>query len=300
MAVKHRSKQVAAITESQSLSQQRSANSRSFRHILKMARINLLYLYRHRRLPDMVNPTLFTELVQCRKLDRRNAFISSLIDKVQAKEFVETRIGEEWLIPTAWSGVALPVMPQWSYPFIVKSTHGCNQYAVVKCYDDWIKACGKASSWLSKPYGRWLDEDYYADVAPGIIVESFVSDDGALPVDYKFYVFGGKAAFVQVHLNRATNHHWVIFDRKWNCISRKGKTIIAPPASLGAMINAAEKLASGMDFVRVDFYEIAGKPLFGEMTFYPGSGLDPFDPPVIDAIMGDMWLNAKACLESSI
>jgi len=43
--------------------------------------------------------------------------------------------------------------------------------------------------------------------------------------------------------------------------------------------------------VRVDFYEIDGHPRFGEMTFYPGSGLDPFDPPALDAMLGDRWLN---------
>ena len=32
----------------------------------------------------------------------------------------------------------------------------------------------------------------------------------------------------------------------------------------------AGKLSSPFPFVRVDFYEIDGKPVFGEMTFTPG------------------------------
>ena len=60
------------------------------------------------------------------------------------------------------------------------------------------------------------------------------------------------------------------------------------------MLEAAETLAAGMDFVRVDFYEIGGKPLFGEFCLYPGSGLDPFAADWIDAEMGALWLAASA------
>jgi TupA-like ATPgrasp len=266
---------------------------------LKRARIGILYLWRHGRLPNLNEPTLFTEMVQCRKLAGRNAFISSLIDKVRVKEFVDAKLGFEWLIPTIWSGAELPFKPEWDYPFIVKSTHGCNQYAVVRNQDDWSAIRPRALSWLSKPYGGWLDEQYYADVTPGIIVEPFVGKQEMLPIDYKIYVFGGKAAFIQVHIDRATNHHWCLFDPEWNCLSRQSHEGIEPPVSLLAMIEAAEKLANSIDFVRVDFYEIDANPLFGEMTFYPGSGLDPFDPPVIDAVMGSLWLDAIARLETS-
>jgi len=44
----------------------------------------------------------------------------------------------------------------------------------------------------------------------------------------------------------------------------------------------------------VDFYEVDGRPLFGEMTFYPGSGLEPFDPPELDLAMGEYWRAAEA------
>lgn len=56
------------------------------------------------------------------------------------------------------------------------------------------------------------------------------------------------------------------------------------------MIEGAEILADGFDFVRIDFYDVEAVPRFGEMTFYPGSGLDPFDPPLLDAMLGQCWL----------
>ena len=58
------------------------------------------------------------------------------------------------------------------------------------------------------------------------------------------------------------------------------------------MLDAAEELARGFDFLRVDFYEVAGKPLFGEFCLYPGSGLDPFAAEWIDDELGRLWADA--------
>jgi hypothetical protein len=64
---------------------------------------------------------------------------------------------------------------------------------------------------------------------------------------------------------------------------------IERPASLSQMIDAAEKLSDGMSFVRVDLYEINGQPRFGELTFYPASAAEIFDPPEYDRFVGSYW-----------
>jgi TupA-like ATPgrasp len=55
------------------------------------------------------------------------------------------------------------------------------------------------------------------------------------------------------------------------------------------MIDAAGKLSDGMSFVRVDLYEINGQPRFGELTFYPASAAEIFDPPEYDRFVGSYW-----------
>lgn len=65
------------------------------------------------------------------------------------------------------------------------------------------------------------------------------------------------------------------------------------------MLDSAEKIARDFDFARIDFYEIAGEPKFGEVTFYPGSGLDPFDPPELDIVIGALWLAGSGNLTAS-
>ena len=64
----------------------------------------------------------------------------------------------------------------------------------------------------------------------------------------------------------------------------------ARPASLARMIDAAEVLSESMPFVRADFYDIAGRPIFGELTYYPDSGTARFEPPEYDRQVSAMWV----------
>lgn len=259
-------------------------------------RIGLTYLWRHRRWPSLAAPQRFTELVQARKLHDRDARLPVFADKVAVKALVAERLGPEWVIPTLWHGDALPVAAPWPMPFVVKARHGCNQTLIVRSpFVDWHAIRRRAERWTMKPYGRWLDEWLYRHIPPGLLVEPFVGEGGQLPIDYKFYVFAGRVEYVQVHLGRGERHRWLVFDRDWRRVSSPtADADPAAPTSLARMIVAAETLATGFDFARVDLYEVGGRPLFGEVTFYPGSGLDRFDPVSLDTQMGAHWLRAAA------
>lgn len=254
--------------------------------------MRLTYWWRHGRWPSLNRPRLFTELVQVRKLRDRDPRLPLLADKVAAKAFVAERLGAEWVTPTLWHGDALPAVAPWSAPFVVKARHGCKQNAFVRsALDDWQVVRKRAQTWPRRRYGRWLDEWLYRHIPRGLLVEPMIGDAKALPIDYKFYVFGGVVACVQVHLGRGAQHRWIVFDPQWRRLSAATDDLDpAPPASLARMIEAAETLARDFDFVRCDFYEDGGQPLFGEFTFYPGSGLDPFDPVALDRELGARWL----------
>ncbi|HVI91552.1 MAG TPA: ATP-grasp fold amidoligase family protein, partial [Dongiaceae bacterium] len=68
---------------------------------------------------------------------------------------------------------------------------------------------------------------------------------------------------------------------------------VPAPACLTEMIRGAEILAADFSFVRVDLYEVGGKPLFGELTFYPGSGLNRITPPEFDRQLVALWLKKR-------
>jgi len=97
-----------------------------------------------------------------------------------------------------------------------------------------------------------------------------------------------------VDIGREHNHTRAIFDREWlkmpfTTTFPMETANIERPASLSQMIDAAEKLSDGMSFVRVDLYEINGQPRFGELTFYPASAAEIFDPPEYDRFVGSYW-----------
>lgn len=259
-------------------------------------RLHLLYLIRHQRRVNLVDPATLTALIQWRKLHDRDARLPQLIDKLTAKYHAAEVLGQDWITPTLWSGTRLPEQPLWPTPFVVKSRHGCNQRHFIRTgQEDWHAIRADADRWMRRDYGKWLDEWGYRHVPRGLIVEPFVGQNNVLPIDYKLFVFGGKVTHIQVHLDRETAHHWMVFDRNWTRLSRpvpEGDP--PPPASLSEMMRGAEALARNFDFVRADFYEISGKPRFGELTFYPGSGLCKVDPPWLDAEWGRLWLEAIA------
>jgi len=266
--------------------------------LMAKIRVNLTYLWGHRRLPNLSDPHRFTELVQMRKLADRSPSQRLLMDKLAAKALAQRVLGEDWVIPTIWSGLLLPDQPPFPFPAILKARHGCNQYAVLREAPDaprWRGLQHRAARWVQRPYGLWLDEWAYRDIARGLLAEPLLGNGSDLPIDYKIYVFGGQATHVQVHLGRARNHRWILHDRHWRQLVPMPDSP-PPPHALAAMLAAAEALAAGQDFVRVDFYEIAGKPLFGEFCLYPGSGLDPFAADWIDFELGELWLKASTSL----
>ena len=251
-------------------------------------RVSVAYWWRHGRWPDLDRPRRFTEWVQWRKINDRDEKLARLTDKSIAKRVAADLLDPSFLIPTLWRGRQLPEWPPAPLPLIVKANHGCNQFLVVETLDDWRRARSIAPRWLRSSYGDWLDEWHYRAARRDIIVEPFLGEGGRLPLDYKIYVFGGRAEMVQVHQERRTNHRWSQWSRDWRPLARNAQDV-EPPRSLLKMLEAAELLAGNRDFLRVDFYEVDGQPLFGEFCLFPGSGLDPFDPVTIDERLGGLW-----------
>ena len=143
-------------------------------------------------------------------------------------------------------------------------------------------------------YGQLLDEWIYSQIPLGLLVEPFIGASETFPIDYKIFVFGGRAVCVKVDRDRELGHWRAIYDLNWAPIwVPKGWPQTDPPPSLSRMIEAAEALAADFDFARVDFYDVDGKPRFGEITFYPGSGLSPL-PRSLDLWLGSKWTAARS------
>jgi hypothetical protein len=159
---------------------------------------------------------------------------------------------------------------------------------------DWSKIEPLCAKWMGEVYGDWGGEWVYWNIKRQLLVEPFIGALAKLPVDYKLWTFHGRVEFIQVDIDRETNHTRVMFDRDWkplpfNIHYETYQGEIPRPSSLSKMLEAAEILSERVPFVRVDFYEIEEKPRFGEMTYYPDSGWARFLPHEYDAKVGALW-----------
>ena len=89
-----------------------------------------------------------------------------------------------------------------------------------------------------------------------------------------------------------------MYDIEWNKLDvEKGveseEKVLAKPQNFEKMVEIAKKLSEDFDFVRVDLYEVDGKPYFGELTFTPGNGFSPFRPQKWDKIFGEPYILPK-------
>lgn len=116
--------------------------------------------------------------------------------------------------------------------------------------------------------------------------------------DYKLFCFNGKPKVTLVCSERFSEGglREDFFDEHWNhtTIKRPGhpnsNTAILKPINYEKMKMFARQLSQGSPFMRVDFYETNGKLYFGELTFYPASGFEEFEPDEWDYILGE-WLH---------
>ena len=105
-------------------------------------------------------------------------------------------------------------------------------------------------------------------------------------VDYKVWAFNGKPAYVWTCHNRTKDSCVVgVYDLDWRfhpeySVSNSHYILasqpIPRPSSLDRILHAASVLSEGFPQARVDFYEVDGKPYFGEITFTAASGFNDF------------------------
>ena len=113
--------------------------------------------------------------------------------------------------------------------------------------------------------------------------------------DYKFFCFNGKMKFMKVDFDRFTDHHANYYDRQFQLLDF-GECDFPPvkeknidrPIEFGKMIQLAETLSKECRFARVDFYEVQERVYFGEITFYPSSGVGKLIPEMADTEIGKL------------
>ena len=249
---------------------------------------------------NLDNPKSFNEKLQWLKLYDRNSEYTKMVDKYEVKKYVSNIIGEEYIIPTlgiynSFEEINFDKLPN---QFVLKCTHDSG--GIVICKDknnlDVKQAKNKINKSLKKNYYYSGREWPYKNVKPRIIVEKYMEESDKKELkDYKLFCFNGIPQIVLVCSERYSSENmcetW--FDMNWNLIyvvesGHRIDTTISKPKKFKEMIALSKKLSKGIPFIRVDWYEIKGKLYFGELTFYPASGFEKFEPEEWNYKMGEM------------
>lgn len=261
--------------------------------------LRLLFGFHMGKRLNLRDPKTFNEKLQWLKLfDRRDCY-TEMVDKISAKAYAERKIGKEHIIPTycVWETpdeIDLEVLPE---SFVLKCNHsgGNSSVFVVKDKSQFdLEAARKGLAHTMKgSIYRAFREWPYKNVKPRILAEKMLATDID---DYKFFCFNGSVESVMACYDRGTGDtKFYFFDRNWQLqrYNVRGKNapegFTAPkPKNVEKMFEIASKLSEGIPFVRVDLYNVDGEIYFGEMTFYPASGLDQNILKEADEMFGNL------------
>ena len=136
----------------------------------------------------------------------------------------------------------------------------------------------------------------YKNVENRIICEEYLESPESYGLnDYKVFCFNGVPKLIQVDYDRFTEHKRNLYTPQWVFIDEKVAyendpcANIPKPQNLEEMLACARKLSNGFPHVRVDFYSIGERLVFGELTFYHGAGYLKFENEEFEKKLGNLW-----------
>ena len=255
---------------------------------------------------NLENPKSFSEMIQWIKLYYHNPVMSRCADKVLFKEYIKEKLGEGYSakVYDVWETaeeVNLRDVPERCAVKSNCSSDGCNIMLITdKSKIDFDKAEKEIKT-------SWFDRlklhtnsfaNYYYEVQPKVYVEEYLEEAD----DYDVLCFHGEPKFVYVKtehfnngVNREVGYPMSFYTTDWQYIDTKYKELptqkdIPKPAHLKEMLEISRKLSKEFPFVRVDFFENAGKLYVAEFSFAPWAGLRAYEPEAMDYEMGK-WLD---------
>lgn len=252
------------------------------------------------------NPQDLNEKINWLKLYGETSDWVRLGDKYRMREYVTERGYGDMLVPLIgkWDRVEDIDWDALPNQFVMKMNNGSGDICI--CQDKarldipyWKKRFAEI---YHKKFGLNMGEMHYAKMRPCIIAEELLdctkqSVETSSLIDYKIWCFNGEVAYIMTCSDRKDGIVYLAtYDLTWqkhpeyirdtpHC--RRASITLPRPTSLDKMIRVASDLSKGHPQVRIDFYEVDGKPYIGELTFTSNSGyMDYFSREILQ-IMGE-------------
>ena len=258
---------------------------------------------------NLENPRTFNEKLQWIKLNYHDDLMTTCVDKYTVRDYVEQCglgkiLNELYAVYDRPEEIDFSKLPDTCF---LKCTNGCDGNFL---FD---RGNGVNTKLFNKRFNRILNDNLYyygrewpyKNVQPKIIVEKVLRDkNGKLPIDYKFFCFNGKAEFVFINKDVCDENGvhrkddiWDVFDLELNpldftigdCFDNSDDYFrVNKPENWEKMIEYAEILSKPFPHARIDFYNIDGKIIFGEITFFHCSGFSEIKPIEWDYKLGEL------------
>lgn len=262
----------------------------------------LQYWIKLKRWPDLKHPKRYTEKLQVYKMNYRNPVMTQCVDKYEVHSYVEGKglgaiLNKVYGIYDSTEDIDFAKLPN---KFVAKTTGGGGGENVAVIRDaantNLEELRGKLTLWLKDMGASYGREWAYDGIKKNrIIVEELLEDDenadGSID-DYKMMCFDGKFKSLWIDKGRYSDHHRGFWDENLHFLPNvysDHDTFKEPPVlprNIEEMIKIAERLSEDFPYARVDLYNIKGRIVFGEITFYPWSGYVQFTPDSFDFELG--------------
>ena len=256
--------------------------------------------------PDFSNPKTFAEKLQYLKMHYHNLLQNVCSDKFTVCDYVRQCgypeiLKEVYQVCESPEDIDLSLMPD---RFFVQCSHTQGYNYIVDKNDAATLAEVKKlyKVLLKRKHYMGLRENCYQNLVPRIICGEYLQQPGKQSLtDYKFYCFQGEAKYFMVsygeYTGAASNHK---FDMNWNSIDKYFKTSqtvsaedVERPEHFDQMVKIAETLSKPFPHVRVDLYNLDGRIVFGEMTFYSAGGFVKVESDEMNRTIGS-WIDLPA------
>lgn len=265
--------------------------------------LRMFYYLQMGQVLHLKKPRKYTEKIQWLKLHDRKPEYTMMVDKILVKEYVSKKISKDIVVPIlaeyeSVQDIDIDKLPD---QFVLKTNHSGGNTGVVVCKDKRIFDVNEAKAKLQNSLAGCAGyDDYlewpYKDVKRKVFAEAYLEDETGGLMDYKFMCFNGEPKFIHICPDRNSGGpiHFDYYDLDWNKLPftiehPNSDIIVSQPKSFDQMLEYAKILSAGIPLSRIDFYEVAGKPYFGEITFYPYSGMEKFDKEEWNIKLGD-WI----------
>ncbi len=234
------------------------------------------------------NPQTLNEKINWLKFYGDTSQWSFLADKVRVRDYVKERIGEDVLpkLYGIWNNANDIDFSKLPRRFVLKTNHGCGTVIPVSNQNliNKEQVVNQLNKWIGTKFGYDTIEPHYMKIKPLVYAEELLENDSEFSsslADYKVFCLDGKPYCVLVCCDRIIGSHPNL--SFYNCDWEPMKDIlpgshkdefknIPKPPELDKLLEYATKLAIGHPQVRVDFYIVQHKILFGEITMTSQGG----------------------------